>query len=195
MNVSSPKPRSKRVEARRPPIQAKAAALPGVARIVLALLFCAAVLAVDSPSHAAQVDGSKQAGEDLRACKREPVPPEKESQKFKGCLSSTVYVAGGGGEGLVVTGTVADPTRPFTLRGTFPGGTSVHTYTPTGAGGGTSTYTLSGSGVTGAGRGTYKISRRGGNWVLVDTTTGCVAGIPGSCRTKIANITLTARTI
>jgi hypothetical protein len=169
--------------------------LPGVAPIVLALLLCAASLAVCSPSYAAPADASEHSDDNLRACKREPVSPEKESQQFKGCLSSTVYVAAGGGEGLVVTGTVADPMRPFTLRGTFPGGASVHTYTPTSAGGGTSSYTLSGSGVTGAGRGTYKIDRRGRNWVLVDTTTGCVAGIPGSCRTKIANITLTARTI
>jgi hypothetical protein len=195
VNVSSPKPRSKHVETRRAPLQAKAAALPGVARIVLALLLCAVAPAVCSPCPAAAADARKHSDDNLRACKREPVPPEKESQKFKGCLSSTVYVAGGGGEGLVVTGTVADPTRPFTLRGTFPGGASVHTYTPTSAAGGTSAYTLSGSGVTGAGRGTYTISRRGGNWMLVDTTTGCVTGIPGSCRTNVANITLTARTI
>jgi hypothetical protein len=186
---------STRVEPLRPSFQGKAFSLRHLLRIAITLWLIAASPVFLCANQAAAADASKQAGEDLRACKREPVPPEKESQKFKGCLSSTVYVAGGGGEGLVVTGTVADPMRPFTLRGTFPGGASVHTYTPTSAGGGTSSYTLSGSGVTGAGRGTYEISRRGRNWVLVDTTTGCVAGIPGSCRTKIANITLTARTI
>ncbi len=159
--------------------------------IAVALLLCAASPALSSPN-AAGPGGGKPA-DDRRACKREPGALEKDARKFKGCLSATAFVASGGGEGLVVSGTVADPTKPFTLQGTFPGGVSVHKYTPTSAGGGTSTYTLSGSGVTGTGRGTYTLSRQGGNWKLVDSTNGCVAGIPGSCRSRIANITLTAR--
>jgi hypothetical protein len=162
--------------------------------MAFALLLCAAPLAVSSPCRAAGPDAGTPAG-DHRACKREPVPPEKDAQKLGGCLSATVFVAGGGGDGLVVTGTVADPTKPFTLKGTFPGGASLHTYTPTSAGGGTSTYTLSGSGVTGTGRGTYTLKRQGGNWALIDTTNGCVTGIPGSCRSRIAKITLTARSL
>jgi hypothetical protein len=164
-------------------------------RIAIALLLCAAPLAFCGPGRAAAADAGKSTADDPRACKREPIPPEKDPQKYKGCLSTTVFVASGGGDGLVVDGTVTNPTKPFTLRGTFPGGVSVHKYTPTSAGGGTSSYALSGSGVTGTGRGTYTLRRQGGNWALVDTTNGCVNGIPGSCRTNIAHITLTARSL
>jgi hypothetical protein len=93
---------------------------------------------------------------------------------------------------LQVAGTIADPRKPFQLAGTFPGGTSIHNYTPTSPTGGTSTYTLSGSGVAGHGQGTYTIARQGDNWVVTETTTGCVDGLPGSCRTNTSTITLIA---
>lgn len=192
MNSSSPMPLPARAVPSSPTFWG-AAATRHVLRIAIALLLCAGPVGVWGPGRAAAADAAKSAAGDPRECKREPASPE--ARKFKGCLSTTVFVASGGGDGLVVTGTVANPARPFTLRGTFPGGVSVHKYTPTNAGGGTSTYALSGSGVTGTGRGTYTLSRQGGNWALVDTTNGCVNGIPGSCRTKTAHITLTARSL
>jgi hypothetical protein len=150
----------------------------------------------------------------LAKCDKKPVPSdvlvklERQAQmlgfskqntpEYKQCqpkvsTAGAMFVASGGGAGLTVSGTVSDPTKPFELHGTFPGGISVHRYRPTGTRGGTSTYTLSGSGVTGTGRGSYTLRRAGADWAVQDTTTGCVNGIPNSCRTNVANIKLTAR--
>lgn len=112
--------------------------------------------------------------------------PEYEKCKPK------MFVASGGGDGLSVYGEVKDPTKPFALRGTFPGANADFNFTPTGPGGGTSSYTASGSGVTGHGTGTYTIKRLNDDWVVIDVEYGCVDGIPGSCRTTTSTITLSS---
>jgi hypothetical protein len=106
------------------------------------------------------------------------------------------YTAGGGGGGLKVSGTVGDITRVFVLGGVFPGGRGVFTYTPDGPGAATGKlgYTLSGSGVTGSGKGTYRMSRGAGGVVTIKTSEyGCVHGIGGSCRSTKETVTLTPR--
>jgi len=106
------------------------------------------------------------------------------------------YTARGGGGGLKVSGSVGDITRVFVLGGVFPGGRGVFTYTPDspGAASGKLGYTLSGSGVTGSGKGTYRMSRGAGGVVTISTSEyGCVHGIGGSCRATKETITLTPR--
>jgi hypothetical protein len=106
------------------------------------------------------------------------------------------YVASGGGARPKVSGVVGDITRTFTLNGGFPGGQEVFVYTPDspGAPGGKLDYTLSGSGVTGSGKGTYLMSRGAGGAVTFRTNEyGCLHGIGGSCRVTKETITLTPR--
>lgn len=98
----------------------------------------------------------------------------------------------GGGPGVDITGTVAALDAPFELNGTFQGGTAVFTYSPADTGSGSVTYTLSGSGVTGTGTGSYTAAAQPDGTVrLEQTTTGCVDGIPNSCRTVTDVVTLT----
>lgn len=98
----------------------------------------------------------------------------------------------GGGAGVTITGEVGQLEAPFELTGTFQGGEAVFTYTPDSNTGGKVTYALSGSGVTGAGEGTFSMSPQPDGTILIDqTTTGCVDGIPNSCRTTTEQVTLT----
>ena len=98
----------------------------------------------------------------------------------------------GGGPGVDITGTVAALDAPFELNGTFQGGTAVFTYSPADAASGSVTYTLAGSGVTGTGTGSYTAAPQPDGTVrLEQTTTGCVDGIPNSCRTVTDVVTLT----
>jgi hypothetical protein len=102
------------------------------------------------------------------------------------------WTISGGGARIVVTGHVASIDAPFTATGAFPGGTASFIYTPTGAEGGTVSYTLAGGGVTGAGEGTYSIAASdGGAYVIQQTTNGCITGIPNSCKTNSETLTLT----
>jgi hypothetical protein len=92
----------------------------------------------------------------------------------------------------VVSGTVASVTAPFRLAGAFPGGTADFVYTPASEAGGTVTYSLAGGGVTGAGTGSYTISALGDGTLRLDqTTTGCIDGIPNSCRSNTEVVILT----
>lgn len=78
----------------------------------------------------------------------------------------------------------------------FPGGRGIFVYTPDspGALGGKLDYTLSGSGVTGSGNGTYLMSRGAGGAVTIRTNEyGCVHGIGGTCRVTKETITLSPR--
>jgi hypothetical protein len=99
----------------------------------------------------------------------------------------------GGGARIVVTGTVAKLDEPFEVVGKFPGGTANFIYSPTSRGGGTVKYVLAGSGVSGAGEGTYTIGPSGDASTLTiqQTTTGCITGVAGSCRTNSEVLTLT----
>lgn len=99
----------------------------------------------------------------------------------------------GGGERIVVTGTVTKLDEPFEVVGKFPGGTANFVYSPTSRAGGTVDYVLAGSGVSGAGKGTYTIgpSGDGATMTIQQTTTGCITGIANSCKTNSEVLTLT----
>ena len=117
---------------------------------------------------------------------------EKLCPKLGGASTVGPWTASGGGELITITGQVTDLLAPFTLEGVFPGGTGVFEYTPVNIGGGPVTYSLSGSGVTGSGEGLYSLTALpNGVYQLVQTTDGCVDGIPNSCRTNTETILLT----
>lgn len=101
------------------------------------------------------------------------------------------WTASGGGNGLVVSGTVVKLDEPFVLDGTFPGGTGEFAYSPTSRGSGNVEYVLTGGGATGTGNGTYTIEPAGDGHALSlrQTTIGCVD--VGSCKTNTETITLT----
>jgi hypothetical protein len=131
----------------------------------------------------------------IAASLRRPAPRQAQACAA-GPGGSGGYTASGGGGGLKVSGAVGDITHTFTLNGVFPGGRAVFTYTPDGPGAltGKDSYTLAGSGVTGSGKGTYRMSRGAGGVVTINSTnSGCVHGIGGSCRTTKETITLTPR--
>jgi hypothetical protein len=117
---------------------------------------------------------------------------EKLCPKQGGAATVGAWEASGGGEMIKVYGQVADLLAPFTLEGDFPGGHAVFEYIPVSIGGGPVTYALSGSGVTGSGEGVYSLEAMpDGIYKLVQTTEGCVDGIPNSCRTNTETIILT----
>lgn len=102
----------------------------------------------------------------------------------------------GGGPGVEISGSVASLDSPFELAGTFQGGTAIFQYDPTDKTGdktgGSVTYTLAGSGVTGSGNGSYTtVPQTDGTVRLEQTATGCVDGIANSCRTTTEIVTLT----
>ncbi|MDR3508449.1 MAG: hypothetical protein P4L64_11175 [Caulobacteraceae bacterium] len=106
------------------------------------------------------------------------------------------YDVSGGGAGLKVHGVVADISHTFEIKGNFPGGSTVLTYTPDapGASAGKLSYTMAGSGVTGSGKGTYTLAKAPGGVIkLTEKAYGCVHGIAGSCRNTTEVITLTPR--
>jgi len=89
-----------------------------------------------------------------------------------------------------ITGDVGRLESPFELSGTFQGGEAVLSASS----GGSVTHTLSGTGVTGSGTGTYTMSRQPDGTVRIDqTTTGCIHGMPNSCRTTTEQVTLTPK--
>lgn len=102
------------------------------------------------------------------------------------------YIVSGGGNGLKVSGTVSDIAHAFTIKGVIIGGAAEFIFTPdtVGASSGKVRYTIAGSGVTGDGTGTYRLSAdTQGVVTLTDTVTGCVHG--GGCRTTRETIILT----
>jgi len=104
--------------------------------------------------------------------------------------TGAAYTASGGSAGISISGTVADLTQPFTLDGTFDGGTMVLTYLPD-ADGRSGTFTNSGSasGFTLSGTGTYVITGDdGGPLTLTEMGNGCV---DTNCSTHTEVITLT----
>ena len=99
----------------------------------------------------------------------------------------------GGGARIKVSGTVVKLNEAFKTVGTFPGGTANFVYSPTSRSGGTVKYVLAGGGFSGAGSGTYTIgpSGDGSTMTIKQTTTGCINGVPGSCKTNSEVLTLT----
>ncbi|RWC56420.1 hypothetical protein [Mesorhizobium sp.] len=99
----------------------------------------------------------------------------------------------GGGARIKVSGKVAKLDEAFKVVGKFPGGTANFLYSPTSRSGGTVDYVLAGGGFSGAGSGTYTIgpSGDGSTLTIKQTTTGCIAGVPGSCKTNSEVLTLT----
>ncbi len=108
------------------------------------------------------------------------------------CPTPGGWAASGGGARIVITGQVARIDVPFQLQGEFPGAAVAFEYTPTGALGGSVTYTFAGSGVSGGGEGEFTLAPQPDGTVLIEqTTNGCVNGIPNSCKTNSDKITLT----
>lgn len=99
----------------------------------------------------------------------------------------------GGGARIKVSGTVAKLNEAFKVVGKFPGGTANFIYSPTSRSGGMVDYVLAGGGFSGAGSGTYTIgpSGDGSTMTIKQTTTGCINGVPGSCKTNSEVLTLT----
>ena len=99
----------------------------------------------------------------------------------------------GGGARIKVSGTVVKLNEAFKTVGKFPGGTANFIYSPTSRSGGTVDYVLAGGGFSGAGSGTYTIgpSGDGSTMTIKQTTTGCINGVPGSCKTNSEVLTLT----
>ncbi|MCW5688467.1 MAG: hypothetical protein KIT76_07985 [Pseudolabrys sp.] len=101
------------------------------------------------------------------------------------------WTASGGGNGTVVTGMVQSVSQIFTLECSFPGGTCVFRYVPFGGGGIVEGH-LQGGGATAFVEGLYSLTRLPGDvYVIEQTTSGCVDGVPNSCRTNDHTITLT----
>jgi hypothetical protein len=130
------------------------------------------------------------------ASQRGGVELEARSKRGVGKASLTFdtgggYVASGGGNGVTITGSVADITQPFTLDGTLDGGSIVLTYLPDTEDGrsGTMSYVGSGSGFTLHGEGTYVITGDdGGPLTLTQDNVGCVND---ACAGGVEVITLT----
>ncbi|MEO8267552.1 MAG: hypothetical protein ABI706_18780 [Ilumatobacteraceae bacterium] len=118
------------------------------------------------------------------------IAPTDVNEAIKICTPT--YTASGGGDGLTVTGTVADLTKTFTLEGTFPGASVTLAFFPDGESAGSYTYKGSGGGVQISGQGTYKVAGPdGADGVLILTghSNGCAT--PGGCRENTDVITLT----
>ena len=100
------------------------------------------------------------------------------------------YVASGGGE-VAFSGRVPSVTAPFSITGTFPGGSTTFAFdaaTPTGdkvkvSGGG--------SGATLTGSGTYTISEKGGGVLLLTAKVRSCVDVSKICRSTTHPITLT----
>jgi hypothetical protein len=109
-----------------------------------------------------------------------------------GAAAGGAYTIVGGGNGLKVSGRVADISRPFTVQGTIIGGTASFTFTPDSKGAltGAVSYTIAGSGATGSGKGTWRMQPgAGGVITLTDHVSGCVRG--GGCRATTETFKLT----
>lgn len=106
------------------------------------------------------------------------------------------YTASGGSDEITITGSIDDLGAPFTLQGSFAGGSAVFTYTPTDERHGSMSYQAAGGGATANGSGPYTITGEdGGPLTLTQTATGCAqaGGIVAGCRTSNQVITLTPR--
>lgn len=100
------------------------------------------------------------------------------------------YVASGGGE-VAFSGKVGSVDSPFSLSGTFPGGSTTFTFDAKGGAGGGVTVTGGGSGATLTGSGTYTLRKQaGGVLLLVAKVRSCV-DVSKICRSTTHPITLT----
>ena len=107
-------------------------------------------------------------------------------------LCDKAYTASGGGARIQVSGFVPRLDAPFRLVGEFQGGTALFNYTPDETGGGTVSYVLMGSGVTGSGQGTFTMAPQPDGTVKIEqSTNGCIDGMANSCRENSETITLT----
>lgn len=112
--------------------------------------------------------------------------------RAKQICAPTTYAASGGGAEVTVTGLVSDLELPFSLEGTFPGGSVTFSYLPDDDRSGTHNGALSGAGVTGSVSGTYTITGDvDGPLTLTQQSSGCIDGVPNSCRDTTEVITLT----
>jgi len=107
-------------------------------------------------------------------------------------LCEGTWLAFGVSAQLAVSGWVRNIDESFTLFGAFQGGDALFTYVPDGPTGGTVTYVLAGSGVTGSGNGTFRMARQPDGTIRIDTSTrGCIDGMPvDTCREQSHTVTL-----
>jgi len=108
-------------------------------------------------------------------------------------LCEGTWIASGGSAQITISGWVRHLDEPFTLFGAFQGGNALFTYAPDGPTGGSVSYVLVGSGVTGSGSGTFRMARQPDGTVRMDTSThGCIDGMPvDTCRDRRHTTTLT----
>lgn len=100
------------------------------------------------------------------------------------------YVASGGGE-VAFSGKVGSVDSPFSLSGTFPGGSTTFTFDAKGAAGGGVTVTGGGSGATLTGSGTYTLRKQGGGVLLLLAKVRSCVDVSKICRSTTHPITLT----
>jgi hypothetical protein len=100
------------------------------------------------------------------------------------------YVASGGGE-VAFSGKVSSVTSPFSITGTFPGGTTTFTFDARGSRAGRVKVTGGGSGASLSGSGTYTISEKAGGVLLLTAQVRACVDVSKVCRNVTHPITLT----
>lgn len=102
----------------------------------------------------------------------------------------TSYVASGGGE-VAFSGKVPSVEQPFSITGTFPGGTTTFTFDAQGSRAGRVKVTGGGSGASLTGSGTYTISEKSGGVLLLTAKVRSCVNVSKVCRSTTHPITLT----
>lgn len=100
------------------------------------------------------------------------------------------YVVSGGGE-VAFSGKVSSVTSPFSITGTFPGGTTTFTFDARGSRAGAVRVTGGGSGASLSGSGTYTISEKAGGVLLLTAKVRACVDVSRVCRNVTHPITLT----
>lgn len=100
------------------------------------------------------------------------------------------YVVSGGGE-VAFSGKVSSVTSPFSITGTFPGGTTTFAFDARGSRAGAVTVTGGGGGASLSGSGTYTISEKAGGVLLLTAKVRACVDVSRICRNVTHPITLT----
>ncbi len=107
--------------------------------------------------------------------------------------SATKYAVSGGGGEIVFSGTIDSLTAPFSIDGTFIGGSAVFSFDPGSEGGlgGMVSIAGGGSGATVTGGGTYSIAENEDGTATLDMSTEACVDVSGICRVSQHTLALT----
>jgi hypothetical protein len=114
-------------------------------------------------------------------------PTDDAKRARRTCTRS--FLANGGGAEIVITGSIPDIAKAFTLEGSFAGGTATFSYTPTDDRSGSYTISGGGSGAVLTGSGTYTIEDADPDLIMNQTSSACVS-VSGVCNTGIETMNL-----